>query len=141
MVIIIIMENKKFILHYKVKPGAFLQVSWKVEVKTSGFQLLVYTQLCIFSRVFVNRSLSLDNINYFGFDMDYTLAGEFPKYFKRSCSVFGFLFLLDPQLYLKVLLTDPCPSICLSVCVSIWNAFFSGLAHHFFSRFLVKVKI
>lgn len=26
-------------------------------------------------RVFVNRSLSLDKINFFGFDMDYTLAG------------------------------------------------------------------
>ena len=26
-------------------------------------------------RVFVNRSLSLDKIKFFGFDMDYTLAG------------------------------------------------------------------
>ena len=30
----------------------------------------------IFSRVFVNRSLSLDKIRFFGFDMDYTLAGK-----------------------------------------------------------------
>lgn len=27
-------------------------------------------------RVFVNRSLHLENIKYYGFDMDYTLAGE-----------------------------------------------------------------
>jgi len=26
-------------------------------------------------RIFVNRSLSLENIKFFGFDMDYTLAG------------------------------------------------------------------
>lgn len=30
-----------------------------------------------FSRVFVNRSLYLDKIKFFGFDMDYTLAGNF----------------------------------------------------------------
>lgn len=28
-----------------------------------------------FSRVFVNRSLQLSKIKFFGFDMDYTLAG------------------------------------------------------------------
>lgn len=29
-----------------------------------------------FSRVFVNRSLAMEKIKCFGFDMDYTLAGE-----------------------------------------------------------------
>ncbi len=28
-------------------------------------------------RVFVNRSVSMDRIKYIGFDMDYTLVGEF----------------------------------------------------------------
>lgn len=28
------------------------------------------------SRIFVNRSLHLEKIKFFGFDMDYTLAGE-----------------------------------------------------------------
>jgi len=28
-------------------------------------------------RVFVNRSLLLDRVKYYGFDMDYTLAGKF----------------------------------------------------------------
>lgn len=28
-------------------------------------------------RVFVNRSLSMEKIKYFGFDLDYTLAGIF----------------------------------------------------------------
>lgn len=27
-------------------------------------------------RIFVNRSLHLEHIKYYGFDMDYTLAGE-----------------------------------------------------------------
>lgn len=27
-------------------------------------------------RVFVNRSLAMEKIKYFGFDMDYTLAGK-----------------------------------------------------------------
>jgi hypothetical protein len=27
-------------------------------------------------RIFVNRSLHLENIKFYGFDMDYTLAGE-----------------------------------------------------------------
>ena len=53
------------------------------------FSFFLFTlNYLFFSRVFVNRSLSLDNINYFGFDMDYTLAGEFPECFKKSCSVF-----------------------------------------------------
>lgn len=29
-----------------------------------------------FFRVFVNRSLAMEKIKCFGFDMDYTLAGE-----------------------------------------------------------------
>ena len=29
------------------------------------------------SRVFVNRSLMLEKVKYFGFDMDYTLAGKY----------------------------------------------------------------
>ncbi|XP_064631608.1 cytosolic purine 5'-nucleotidase-like isoform X2 [Lineus longissimus] len=36
-------------------------------------QFTVHT-LCPVSRVFVNRSLYLDKINFYGFDMDYTLA-------------------------------------------------------------------
>lgn len=30
-------------------------------------------------RVFVNRSLHLENIKFYGFDMDYTLAGEYTE--------------------------------------------------------------
>lgn len=30
----------------------------------------------VFSRVFVNRSLAMEKIKCFGFDMDYTLAGK-----------------------------------------------------------------
>ena len=33
-----------------------------------------------FFRVFVNRSLHLEKIKFFGFDMDYTLAGKFLFY-------------------------------------------------------------
>lgn len=29
-----------------------------------------------FDRIFVNRSLHLENIKFYGFDMDYTLAGS-----------------------------------------------------------------
>lgn len=28
-------------------------------------------------RIFVNRSLHMENIKFYGFDMDYTLAGEY----------------------------------------------------------------
>lgn len=35
-------------------------------------------------RVFVNRSLAMEKIKCFGFDMDYTLAGEYlPKFFEH----------------------------------------------------------
>lgn len=40
--------------------------------------LIVYiidTFLCF--RIFVNRSLHLENVKFYGFDMDYTLAGTF----------------------------------------------------------------
>ena len=33
-----------------------------------------YDRLSILGRVFVNRSLHLEKIKFFGFDMDYTLA-------------------------------------------------------------------
>jgi len=31
----------------------------------------------VFRRIFVNRSLHLENIKFYGFDMDYTLAGNY----------------------------------------------------------------
>lgn len=39
---------------------------------------VVLLMICIFfnCRIFVNRSLHLDKIKFFGFDMDYTLAGK-----------------------------------------------------------------
>ena len=39
-------------------------------------QLLITISLSI-RRIFVNRSLHLENIKFYGFDMDYTLAGEY----------------------------------------------------------------
>lgn len=35
--------------------------------------ILLFLFLC---RIFVNRSLHLENIKFYGFDMDYTLAGR-----------------------------------------------------------------
>ena len=42
--------------------------------------------------MFVNRSLSLDKIKFFGFDMDYTLAGKLKNIIK-------FYIYLDPLSY------------------------------------------
>jgi len=39
-------------------------------------QLLITISLSV-RRIFVNRSLHLENIKFYGFDMDYTLAGEY----------------------------------------------------------------
>ena len=39
-------------------------------------QLLIMISLSVL-RIFVNRSLHLENIKFYGFDMDYTLAGEY----------------------------------------------------------------
>ena len=36
----------------------------------------IYYLFCFCCRIFVNRSLHLENIKFYGFDMDYTLAGE-----------------------------------------------------------------
>ena len=41
-----------------------------------------------YSRVFVNRSLHLEKIKYYGFDMDYTLA----EYKSPEFEVFFFFF-------------------------------------------------
>jgi hypothetical protein len=47
-------------------------------------------------RIFVNRSLHLENIKFYGFDMDYTLAGEYGadcllvvKYQRVDCGEVG----------------------------------------------------
>ena len=37
---------------------------------------LLLAECHLFDRIFVNRSLYLEKIKFFGFDMDYTLAGE-----------------------------------------------------------------
>lgn len=42
----------------------------------SRLQLLITLSLFV-RRIFVNRSLHLENIKFYGFDMDYTLAGEY----------------------------------------------------------------
>jgi hypothetical protein len=39
-------------------------------------QLLIMISLSV-RRIFVNRSLHMENIKFYGFDMDYTLAGEY----------------------------------------------------------------
>lgn len=39
-------------------------------------QFLITISLSVL-RIFVNRSLHLENIKFYGFDMDYTLAGEY----------------------------------------------------------------
>jgi len=39
-------------------------------------QVLIAVSLS-FRRIFVNRSLHMENIKFYGFDMDYTLAGEY----------------------------------------------------------------
>ena len=39
-------------------------------------QLLITISLSV-RRIFVNRSLHMENIKFYGFDMDYTLAGEY----------------------------------------------------------------
>lgn len=44
-----------------------------------NFFVSVLTEMSFFSpffRVFVNRSLAMEKIKCFGFDMDYTLAGK-----------------------------------------------------------------
>lgn len=47
-----------------------------IPIVISLFSQFSYPKNLIFCfRVFVNRSLSLDKIKFFGFDMDYTLAG------------------------------------------------------------------
>ena len=59
MVIITVIENKNLILNYKEKSVAFLQVSRELEVGVPGFQLLVYTQLCIFFQGFCQPKFEL----------------------------------------------------------------------------------
>ncbi len=58
--------------------------------------------LWMFFRVFVNRSLHLEKIKFFGFDMDYTLAGNLPLIvhhlfsldtLRYACCIQGFAFL------------------------------------------------
>ena len=44
---------------------------------TSGYKALKKYRRHAHKRVFVNRSLSMEKIKFFGFDMDYTLAGRY----------------------------------------------------------------
>ena len=46
-----------------------LKLLWSLEA-------LIFLFFCSVYRIFVNRSLHLENIKFYGFDMDYTLAGE-----------------------------------------------------------------
>ena len=51
---------------------------WATTKNFEYFPLLnLVLSFCL--RIFVNRSLHLENIKFYGFDMDYTLAGEFIK--------------------------------------------------------------
>lgn len=45
---------------------------------------LFWLIIMICCRIFVNRSLHLENIKFYGFDMDYTLAGKFIVLYKTS---------------------------------------------------------
>lgn len=40
------------------------------------------------SRIFVNRSLHLENVKFYGFDMDYTLAGMYSMILEYEFKVF-----------------------------------------------------
>jgi hypothetical protein len=57
-----------------------ITVPWKgvllEDYQLKVLQLLITISLS-FRRIFVNRSLHLENIKFYGFDMDYTLAGEY----------------------------------------------------------------
>lgn len=52
--------------------------------------------LFLFYRIFVNRSLHLENIKFYGFDMDYTLAGNvyYVKYVDIEVRAVVFLTLI-----------------------------------------------
>ena len=52
------------------------------------------TRKCPTDRVFVNRSLSLDTIKYYGFDMDYTLAEYRTPYMEAETAKYACKFLL-----------------------------------------------
>lgn len=56
--------------------------------KTSSFLKSYYFH----SRIFVNRSLHLENIKFYGFDMDYTLAG--------TCSLCNIIYTIFNNIYL-----------------------------------------
>lgn len=47
-------------------------------VSVAAVRVPCVTRSSLSSRVFVNRSLAMEKIKCFGFDMDYTLAGERP---------------------------------------------------------------
>ena len=51
-----------------------------------GYEIMSLDEF--YSRVFVNRSLHLEKIKYYGFDMDYTLA----EYKSPEFEVFLFFF-------------------------------------------------
>lgn len=43
------------------------------------YYILTQTSMVFVNRVFVNRSLAMEKIKCFGFDMDYTLAGKLAR--------------------------------------------------------------
>ena len=53
-----------------------------MSIAKNGFLLITL----LFSRVFVNRSLHLEKIKFYGFDMDYTLA----EYNSPQYEILGF---------------------------------------------------
>lgn len=57
----------------------FISQNWELQTITTKHTSDCFT---FFPRVFVNRSLAMEKIKCFGFDMDYTLAGKlFPTSF------------------------------------------------------------
>jgi len=48
---------------------------WMIPILFSYGNFIFKMLFSLLCRVFVNRSLHLENIKYYGFDMDYTLAG------------------------------------------------------------------
>lgn len=77
--------------------NCFLQIIRNFSIMNRYFKLFSKTSsflksYCFHSRIFVNRSLHLENIKFYGFDMDYTLAG--------TCSLRNIIYTIFNNIYL-----------------------------------------
>lgn len=75
------------------------------------FKHQTYFILSIF-RVFVNRSLAMEKIKCFGFDMDYTLAGKYRAFFSLQLYIVVYIKLSSTMFMLALLFQSILSILC-----------------------------